>query len=246
MNLRSMTSLSSTSRLVLGRRSLHGSSVRRGIMMPALSPFMTQGTVSRWLKKEGEAFEAGDVLLEIESEYATINVEAEAPGIMGKILSPDGSTNVPVEQVIALAARTPDEIAHVQASAQILPPPPPPLAPRQHPNRGAANLEHGKSLMMASVHRAPPSLELHHNIHSAAATVRGIATSRGAGSEHAPTPAMESQTHENDYDVRSPCTTAEASELRKTIVSTLSRRGLGAESSDSKRCTTAQYFEGLL
>ncbi|KAF8191493.1 single hybrid motif-containing protein, partial [Mycena galopus ATCC 62051] len=81
---------------------LHGSSVRCSIMMPALSPFMTQGTISRWLKKEGEAFQAGDVILEIESEYDTMNIEAENPGIMGKILSPDGSTNVPVEQVFKL------------------------------------------------------------------------------------------------------------------------------------------------
>lgn len=76
-------------------------------MMPAMSPLMTEGTVTRWKKKEGEAFEAGDVLLEIvstlffyflhhtaqigplifqESEYATIDVQAEKPGIIGKIL----------------------------------------------------------------------------------------------------------------------------------------------------------------
>ncbi|KAF7359201.1 Dihydrolipoyllysine-residue acetyltransferase [Mycena sanguinolenta] len=107
------------SRLVRGRRSLHGSSARRAIMMPALSPFMTQGTISRWLKKEGEEFQVGDILLQIESEYDTIYVEAENPGILRKILSPDGSTNVPIEQVIALVSKIPAESVHTQAPTPI-------------------------------------------------------------------------------------------------------------------------------
>lgn len=220
-------------------------------MMPALSPFMTRGTISRWLKKEGEAFQAGDILLEIESEYATINVEAENPGIMGKILSPDGSTDVPVEQVIALVAKAPQEMVHMQAPVQMSPPPPP--SHRQHlhfTNRGAANLEPAKGLMMASVHRTPSSFEIHHTIHSSgAATARGIVTDH-TGSQHPPTSAPSAEhrpLNVNDSrDAKSPCTTTEATELRKTIVSTLSRRGSGAKSSGSTKGATAQYFEGLL
>jgi pyruvate dehydrogenase E2 component (dihydrolipoamide acetyltransferase) len=71
-------------------------------MMPAMSPLMTEGTITRWKKKEGEAFAAGDVLLQIvrccafwrictnaasqESDIAMIDVEAHTPGILGKIL----------------------------------------------------------------------------------------------------------------------------------------------------------------
>jgi len=80
-------------------------------MMPAMSPLMTEGTITCWKIKEGDAFAPGDVLLQIESEIATIDVEAHSPGILGKILLPDGTTNVPVEQVIALVAKDLSELA---------------------------------------------------------------------------------------------------------------------------------------
>jgi pyruvate dehydrogenase E2 component (dihydrolipoamide acetyltransferase) len=67
--------------------------------------------------KEGEHFQPGDVLLEIESDIATLDVEACSPGILGKILMPDGSSQVPIEQVIALVARDMDEYALLQSSA---------------------------------------------------------------------------------------------------------------------------------
>jgi pyruvate/2-oxoglutarate dehydrogenase complex dihydrolipoamide acyltransferase (E2) component len=98
------------------RRSIHGSLRRQAILMPAMSPLMTEGTITRWRKKEGEAFVAGDVLLQIESDIAMIDVEAHAPGILGKILMPDGTTNVLVEQVIALVATTPQELAQLLTS----------------------------------------------------------------------------------------------------------------------------------
>lgn len=83
-------------------------------MMPAMSPLMTEGTITRWKIKEGDAFAPGDVLLQIESEIATIDVEAHSPGILGKILLPDGTTNVPVEHVIALVAKDMSEFAALQ------------------------------------------------------------------------------------------------------------------------------------
>ncbi|KAJ8093500.1 hypothetical protein PM082_020357 [Marasmius tenuissimus] len=96
------------------RRSFHGSRPTNMILMPAISPLMTQGTVTRWRLKEGESFSAGDVLLQIESGFTSFDVCAELPGVLGKILSPDGSTCVPVEQVIALVARDRDEFARNQ------------------------------------------------------------------------------------------------------------------------------------
>jgi len=62
------------------------------------------------------------VLLQIESEIAKIDVEALSPGILGKILLPDGSTNVPVEQVIALVAKDMSELAAMQRSSIVIPP----------------------------------------------------------------------------------------------------------------------------
>ncbi len=71
------------------------------ILMPALSPTMTEGTLSRWLKKEGDAIRSGDVIAEIETDKATMEVEANDDGILGKILVGDGTQGVKVNAPIA-------------------------------------------------------------------------------------------------------------------------------------------------
>jgi pyruvate dehydrogenase E2 component (dihydrolipoamide acetyltransferase) len=72
------------------------------ILMPALSPTMTEGNLAKWLKKEGEPVKAGDVIAEIETDKATMEVEAVDEGTLGKILVPEGSQGVKVNQTIAL------------------------------------------------------------------------------------------------------------------------------------------------
>ncbi len=72
------------------------------ILMPALSPTMTEGTLARWLKKEGEEVRAGDVIAEIETDKATMEVEAVDEGVLGKILVPDGTEGVEVNAPIAV------------------------------------------------------------------------------------------------------------------------------------------------
>ena len=72
------------------------------ILMPALSPTMTEGNLVRWLKKEGDAVKSGQVLAEIETDKATMEVEAVEEGILGKILIPEGTDSVNVNAVIAL------------------------------------------------------------------------------------------------------------------------------------------------
>ncbi|KAG5642407.1 hypothetical protein DXG03_002839 [Asterophora parasitica] len=76
---------------------------------------MTEGGISSWKKKEGEAYSTGDVLLEIETDKATIDVEAQDDGVLGKILLPDGSKNIPVGKVIALLAEEGDDISNLHA-----------------------------------------------------------------------------------------------------------------------------------
>ena len=61
------------------------------ILMPALSPTMTEGKLARWFKKEGEKVASGDVLAEIETDKATMELESVNDGVMGKILVPAGS-----------------------------------------------------------------------------------------------------------------------------------------------------------
>src|SRR4051812_1603071 len=72
------------------------------ILMPALSPTMTEGTLARWLKKEGDTVKAGDVIAEIETDKATMEVEAVDEGVLGKILVGDGTEGVKVNDPIAI------------------------------------------------------------------------------------------------------------------------------------------------
>lgn len=72
------------------------------VTMPALSPTMTEGTLAKWLKSEGDTVEAGDVIAEIETDKATMEVEAVDEGVLGKILVNEGTENVPVNDIIAV------------------------------------------------------------------------------------------------------------------------------------------------
>lgn len=72
------------------------------VTMPALSPTMTEGNLAKWLKAEGDTVEAGDVIAEIETDKATMEVEAVDEGVLGKIVVAAGTENVPVNDVIAV------------------------------------------------------------------------------------------------------------------------------------------------
>lgn len=72
------------------------------VTMPALSPTMTEGTLAKWVKKEGDAISPGDVLAEIETDKATMEVESVEEGILGKIVVQSGTKHVKVNEVIAL------------------------------------------------------------------------------------------------------------------------------------------------
>jgi pyruvate dehydrogenase E2 component (dihydrolipoamide acetyltransferase) len=74
------------------------------ILMPALSPTMEKGNLAKWLKKEGDAVKSGDVIAEIETDKATMEVEAVDEGVLAKIVVPEGTADVPVNQLIALIA----------------------------------------------------------------------------------------------------------------------------------------------
>jgi pyruvate dehydrogenase E2 component (dihydrolipoamide acetyltransferase) len=95
------------------------------ILMPALSPTMTEGTLARWLKKQGESVKAGDVIAEIETDKATMEVEAVDEGVLGKILVADGTEGVKVNAPIAILVQegeaVPDSAAAAPAPAALAP-----------------------------------------------------------------------------------------------------------------------------
>ena len=85
------------------------------ILMPALSPTMEKGNLAKWLKKEGDRIKSGDILAEIETDKATMEVEAVDEGILAKILVPGGTQDVAVNQVIALIASDGEDVSKVAA-----------------------------------------------------------------------------------------------------------------------------------
>src|SRR3954463_1818115 len=85
------------------------------ILMPALSPTMEKGNLARWLKKEGDAVKSGDVLAEIETDKATMEVEAVDEGVLARIVVPEGTADVPVNDLIALIAEEGEDVTSVQA-----------------------------------------------------------------------------------------------------------------------------------
>ncbi|MFG1370506.1 biotin/lipoyl-containing protein, partial [Xanthobacter tagetidis] len=87
------------------------------ILMPALSPTMEKGNLSKWVKKEGDTVKSGDVLAEIETDKATMEVEAVDEGVLAKILVPEGTQDVPVNQVIAVIAAEGEDVKAAAGSA---------------------------------------------------------------------------------------------------------------------------------
>ncbi len=93
------------------------------ILMPALSPTMEKGNLAKWLKKEGDIIKSGDILAEIETDKATMEVEAIDEGILAKIFVLDGTADVPVNQLLALIASEGEDPKTVAASGGLAPTP---------------------------------------------------------------------------------------------------------------------------
>jgi pyruvate dehydrogenase E2 component (dihydrolipoamide acetyltransferase) len=87
------------------------------ILMPALSPTMEKGNLAKWLKKEGDKVKSGDVIAEIETDKATMEVEAVDEGTIARILVPEGTQDVPVNDVIAVLAGDGEDVKAAGAAA---------------------------------------------------------------------------------------------------------------------------------
>jgi pyruvate dehydrogenase E2 component (dihydrolipoamide acetyltransferase) len=94
------------------------------ILMPALSPTMEKGNLAKWLKKEGDQVKSGDVIAEIETDKATMEVEAVDEGTLARIVVPEGTQDVPVNDVIAVLAGDGEDVKAAGAGAASAPPKP--------------------------------------------------------------------------------------------------------------------------
>src|SRR4051795_12531487 len=88
------------------------------ILMPALSPTMEKGNLAKWLKKEGDKIAPGDVIAEIETDKATMEVEAADEGVLAKIVVPEGTADVPVNELIAVLAGEGEDVKTAASAAK--------------------------------------------------------------------------------------------------------------------------------
>jgi pyruvate dehydrogenase E1 component beta subunit len=142
------------------------------ILMPALSPTMEQGKLAKWLKKEGDKVKSGDVLAEIETDKATMEVEAIDEGTLAKIVVPEGTENVAVNSLIGVIAADGESISATPAAGsapapaasvapqvaapppQAAPPPSPVVAPLAKPVETATEVPAGTKMVAMTVREA--------------------------------------------------------------------------------------------
>ncbi len=108
------------------------------ILMPALSPTMTEGKLARWLKTEGEEVRAGDVIAEIETDKATMEVEAVDEGKLARILVPEGTEGVAVNTPIAVLAANGEDVSAAVPAPRLAAAPPAAATPAPAPTPAAA------------------------------------------------------------------------------------------------------------
>jgi pyruvate dehydrogenase E2 component (dihydrolipoamide acetyltransferase) len=127
------------------------------ILMPALSPTMEKGNLAKWLKREGDKVKSGDIIAEIETDKATMEVEAVDEGTIAKIVVPDGTADVPVNQVIAVLAGEGEDPKTAAASAGSAPPAPKPQAAAPVPAPAPAKAEAPKPAAAPAAAPAAPA-----------------------------------------------------------------------------------------
>ncbi len=118
------------------------------VLMPALSPTMTEGNLAKWLKKEGDSVESGDVIAEIETDKATMEVEAVDDGVIGKILVEEGAQNVSVNTPIAVLLEDGESASDIDIYAN---------APAAAPSANVSASEPDETATMSSEIATQPS-----------------------------------------------------------------------------------------
>src|SRR5215510_8265572 len=133
-----------------------GSSMPINILMPALSPTMEKGNLAKWLKKEGDKVAPGDVIAEIETDKATMEVEAVDEGVLAKIVVPEGTADVPVNQLIAVLAGEGEDVQAAAAGAASPSPPRGGGPPRRGGGGGTSTPAASAAVATSSQRPSPP------------------------------------------------------------------------------------------
>jgi pyruvate/2-oxoglutarate dehydrogenase complex dihydrolipoamide acyltransferase (E2) component len=193
--------------------------------MPAMSPTMTEGNISSWKVKEGDSFSTGDVLLEIETDKATMDVEAQEDGIMAKIIQADGTKSVQVGSRIAVLAEPGDDISSLEIPSEESKP----------PQKQATKEEEPKSETSGPSEAAPPKTSEAPESPSSPKLPCG----RGQNTKYPFYPAVTALIHENhisESDIpKIPATGPNGRLLKGDVLSYLGRIQADYSSTQSKR-----------
>ena len=119
------------------------------VLMPALSPTMTEGTLAKWLKKEGDMVASGDVIAEIETDKATMEVESADEGVLGKIVVPEGTEGVPVNELIGWLLEEGEDASAIDGAGAAKP------APKQEASKQETKAEAPKEQAKPAAAPAP-------------------------------------------------------------------------------------------
>src|SRR5215475_4833415 len=126
------------------------------ILMPALSPTMEKGNLTKWLKKEGDKVKSGDVIAEIETDKATMEYEAVDDGTLAKIVVPEGTQDVAVNAVIAVLANEGEDVKAAASATVKAPAPPKTEEPKKTEAKQSAP---APAIQAAPAPRAPAAAE---------------------------------------------------------------------------------------
>ena len=158
------------------------------ILMPALSPTMEKGKLAKWLLKEGDQVSAGDVLAEIETDKATMEIEAVEEGVLAKILVPDGTDDVPVNQAIAIILEEGEDVSALEGfdanSGELVAPPPTPPHEGEgskddaSPSSPPVGEVSARSAALSANRGVSPKLERSHRLSRAVLPVKTTSTLR--------------------------------------------------------------------
>ncbi len=123
------------------------------VLMPALSPTMEKGNLAKWIKSEGDKIKSGDIIAEIETDKATMEVEATDEGTLGKILVPEGTADVAVNTPIAVILSDGEDVSSIKAAKASAPAPSPAAA--EHVAESRSPVGEGTPQIYAPVVAAP-------------------------------------------------------------------------------------------
>jgi pyruvate dehydrogenase E2 component (dihydrolipoamide acetyltransferase) len=159
------------------------------ILMPALSPTMEKGNLAKWLKHEGDKVKTGDILAEIETDKATMEYEAVDDGVLAKIVVPEGTADVPVNQLIAVLASEGEDVKAAAAGAGKGAASPAATSPSPQRGEGAPRSGAGEGSSVQAASFSPTTTSERPSPPPSPQRGEGAAGAVGAGS--APAPAQK-------------------------------------------------------